>query len=235
MLKYFTYITSLALTFGLSVPLMAAPIAAPAQEVKTVDLAKPANDIKAASALVKKLDSLKSLTARFEQQAISSNGRIKKESGEMQMQRPAQFRWLTQHPFELEIVAVKNKVWMIDRDLQQVIIQQQDSRMANTPAQLLTGDARSLLKQYSVTRFEDGELERYSLIPAKVSDLFEKLDISFRKGLLSSIVMKDALGGKRRIDFSDVIENRALKTSRFEVTIPKDYDLIDETRFQEVR
>ena len=230
MLKKLTQVAALAAVFSLSLPLLAAPAVKPSEEVKKVDLTKPANDLKAAKALAKKLESLKSLSAHFEQQAIASDGRIKKESGEMQMQRPAQFRWFTKLPFELEIIAEKNKVWMIDRDLQQVIIQQQDERMTNTPAQLLTGDARSLLKQYNVTRFEEGKLQQYSLVPAESSDLFEKLDISFRNGLLSSIVMKDALGGKRRIDFSEVKENKRLKASLFKVKIPKGYDLIDETK-----
>ncbi|MRI34435.1 outer membrane lipoprotein carrier protein LolA [Endozoicomonas sp. OPT23] len=229
MLKKISQVVVIAAVFSVALPVLAASSEKPVQEVKTVNLIQPANDQKAADALVKKLESLKSLSAKFEQQTVSNNGRIKMEAGEMQMQRPAQFRWLTKLPFELEIVARKNKVWMIDRDLQQVIIQKQDNRMANTPAQLLTGDARSLLKQYNVTRYQSDKFQQYTLVPARSSDLFEKLDINFRNGLLSAIIMKDALGGRRRIDFSDVRENRTLMSDLFEVKIPKDYDLIDET------
>ncbi|WOG30049.1 outer membrane lipoprotein chaperone LolA [Endozoicomonas sp. 8E] len=200
------------------------------QPVKKLDVSKGLNDEKASLALSEKLQSLKSLTAHFQQQAVSSDGRTKTESGEMQMKRPDLFRWLTREPFEQEIVAHGNKVWMVDRELQQVIIQKQDARTANTPAKLLTGNAREMLKQYNVSVYSKDRNERYTLTPKEDSDLFEKLDIDFRHGMLTAIELSDSLGGKRRILFSGVKENTQLNDSLFEVKPPKGFDVIDETR-----
>jgi outer membrane lipoprotein carrier protein len=199
------------------------------QPVKKVDVSKGLNDEKASGQLAEKLESIKSLSAHFQQDAISSDGRSKRESGEMQMKRPDLFRWVTTEPFQQEIVAHGKKVWMVDNDLQQVIVQNQDARMANTPAQLLTGNARELLKQYTVSVYSRDRQEKYTLTPRKESDLFEKLDIDFRQGVLASIELNDSLGGKRRILFSEVKENRDLADKLFEVKPPKDYDVIDET------
>lgn len=212
-------------------PLEKAPVTPPtAQPAKTVEASKGLNDEKASQALAEKLESLKSLTAHFQQEAVSSDGRTQTEAGEMQMKRPDLFRWVTREPFEQEIVAHGNKVWMVDRELQQVIIQQQDTRMANTPAQLLTGNARELLKQYNVSVYSKDRNEKYTLTPKAESDLFEKLDIDFHQGRLASIELSDSLGGKRRVLFSEVKENTELKDSLFEVTPPKGFDVIDETK-----
>ncbi|WP_062267531.1 outer membrane lipoprotein chaperone LolA [Endozoicomonas arenosclerae] len=236
MFKKISQVAVMAAAFSVSSQLMAAPTDQPApakvteQPVKSVDVSKGINDEKASQALAEKLESLKSLTAHFQQDAISSDGRTQTESGEMQMKRPDLFRWVTSEPYEQEIVAHGSKVWMVDRDLQQVIIQKQDARMANTPAQLLTGNARELLKQYNVSVYSKDRNEKYTLTPKAESDLFEKLDIDFRQGRLTSIELSDSLGGKRRILFSEVKENGQVNDDLFDVKPPKGFDVIDETR-----
>ncbi|WP_051786437.1 outer membrane lipoprotein chaperone LolA [Endozoicomonas numazuensis] len=222
--------------FSFSSQLLAAPQEQPApvmlteQPVKSVDVSKGLNDEKASHSLAEKLEALKSLTAHFQQDAISSDGRSQTESGEMQMKRPDLFRWVTTEPYKQEIVAHGSKVWMVDSDLQQVIIQKQDARMANTPAQLLTGNARELLKQYNVSVYSKDRNEKFTLTPKAESDLFEKLNIDFRQGTLTSIELSDSLGGKRRILFSEVKENGQVNDDLFEVKPPKGFDVIDETR-----
>ncbi|WP_257292539.1 outer membrane lipoprotein chaperone LolA [Endozoicomonas sp. ONNA1] len=236
MFKKVFQVTVITAVFSVSLQVMAVPPGnAPAttltaQSVKTVDVSKGLNDEKASQSLAEKLESLKSLSAHFRQEAVSSDGRTQTESGEMQMKRPDLFRWVTREPFEQEIVAHGNRVWMVDRELQQVIIQKQDARMANTPAKLLTGNARELLKQYNVSVYSKGRNEQYTLTPKEESDLFEKLDIDFRQGTLVSIALSDSLGGKRRIQFSKVKENTQLNDNLFEVSPPKGFDVIDETR-----
>ncbi|MGI9282204.1 MAG: outer membrane lipoprotein chaperone LolA [Endozoicomonas sp.] len=236
MFKKISQVTVLAAVFSLSSQVVAAQqesVSAKTlavQPVKAVDVSKGLNDEKASQSLAEKLEALKSLTAHFQQDAIASNGRTQSESGEMQMKRPDLFRWVTTEPYEQEIVAHGSKVWMVDRDLQQVIIQKQDARMANTPAQLLTGNARELLKQYNVSVYSKDRNEKYTLTPKADSDLFEKLDIDFRQGRLTSIELSDSLGGKRRILFSEVKENGQVNDDLFEVKPPKGFDVIDETR-----
>lgn len=219
-----------ALFIGHSVSVLAAPVVPAEKPVVTVDASKPAHDEKAAQSLIKELESLNSITAHFEQETVSSDGRGKHESGEMQMKRPDLFRWNIERPFKQDIVAQGDKVWMVDPLLKQVIIQKQDARMANTPAQLLSGNAREYLKQYRVSVYSHDETEKYTLFPIKQSDLFDKLDISFRQGVLDQIDIKDAFGGKRRILFSEVKENPKLSDNDFKVMTPKGYEEIDTTK-----
>ena len=197
--------------------------------VKEETVVAEKGDKKATEQLARKLDDIRTISARFKQDAIGADGRLTSESGKIQMKRPGRFRWITELPYEQEIIARDEKVWMIDRDLQQVIIQQQDERMANTPAQLLSGNAKEILKRYRVSFFSNKDVEKFTLLPENESDLFEKLDITFRQGELESMEMRDSLGGRRRISFTEVNINGMISSSRFKVSIPKNFDVIDES------
>ncbi|WP_236631933.1 outer membrane lipoprotein chaperone LolA [Endozoicomonas montiporae] len=200
-----------------------------AAPVKPVTAAVQENDAKAAEKLTRKLEKIRTISAKFKQESIGSDGRIREESGSMQIKRPGKFRWNTASPFEQEVVAIDKKIWMVDRDLHQVIIQVQDDRMSNTPAQLLSGDAKEFLKDYRIGLYQDDKQERFALTPDGNSDLFEKLDIVFRNGLLNSIELRDSLGGRRRVELSDVNFNGMISDSDFRVEIPKGYDVLDQT------
>ncbi|MGI9273268.1 MAG: outer membrane lipoprotein chaperone LolA [Endozoicomonas sp.] len=226
LLPVFTVIFSqLAWAAPASEPLVSGQPAVAAEKVNETK----ENDKKAADQLARKLDDIRTISARFKQDAIATDGRLATESGKIQMKRPGRFRWVTELPYEQEIIARDDKVWMIDKDLQQVIIQKQDERMANTPAQLLSGNAVEILKRYRVAVFSDKGVEKYTLLPAGESGLFEKLDITFRQGELESMEMRDSLGGRRRISFTEVNVNGMISSSRFKVRIPKNFDVIDES------
>lgn len=222
-LKVIALFSAVALSVGSPVNVVAAPVkpvvAPPVQK----------HDAKAAEKLIRKLTKIRTISAKFKQESIGSDGRIRTESGSMQIKRPGKFRWNTASPFEQEIVSLDKKVWLVDRDLQQVIIQIQDERMSNTPAQLLSGNVKEFLKDYQIGLYRDDKQERYTLTPTGDSDLFEKLDIVFRDGVLSSIELRDSLGGRRRVELSDVNVNGMISDSDFRVKIPKGYDVIDQT------
>ncbi|WP_354009664.1 outer membrane lipoprotein chaperone LolA [Endozoicomonas lisbonensis] len=222
-LKVIALFSAVALSAGSPVNVLAAPVK-PVAATAVQD-----NDAKAAEKLTRKLEKIRTISAKFKQESVGSDGRIRTESGSMQIKRPGKFRWDTASPFEQEIVALDKKIWLVDRDLQQVIIQIQDQRMSNTPAQLLSGDVKEFLKDYQIGLYRDDKQERFTLTPAGSSDLFEKLDIIFRDGVLNSIELRDSLGGRRRVELSDVNVNGMISDSDFRVEIPKGYDVIDQT------
>ena len=221
-LKAVVLVSAVACSVGSTVNAVAAP-------VKPEPFTEQKNDAKAAEKLTRKLEKIRTISAQFKQESVGSDGRIREESGSMQIKRPGKFRWNTTSPFEQEIVALDKKIWLVDRDLQQVIIQVQDERMSNTPAQLLSGDAKEFLKDYQIGLYRDDKQERFTLTPDGNSDLFEKLDIVFRDGVLSSIELRDSLGGRRRVELSRVNVNGMISDSDFRVEIPKGYDVLDQT------
>ena len=188
------------------------------------------HDQKASAELADKLQNIKTLSASFAQTSQGARGRMQVESGEMLIKRPNQFRWDVTKPFSQQIISRDDKVWMIDPDVFQVVIKRQDDTMGPTPVQLLSGDAKAFLEDYRVVRVNFDSEQTYTLRPRGGSDLFEQLDVNFRQNHLSSIVLKDNLGGMRRISFSDVRVNGSIDDSRFKAEYPKDFDVIDETR-----
>ena len=188
------------------------------------------HDQKAATELADKLQNIKTLSARFTQTSQGARGRVQTESGEMLIKRPNQFRWDVSEPFVQQIISRDGRVWMVDPEVYQVVIKRQDDTMGPTPVQLLSGDARAFLDDYRVIRVTFDSEQTYTLRPRGGSDLFEQLDVHFRQNRLSSITLKDNLGGMRQITFSEVKENPVIDDSRFNAEYPGDFDVIDETR-----
>ena len=189
------------------------------------------HDKQASEELAKSLQSIHSLSAQFKQQTVARHRRNKNESGDMLIKRPNQFRWDTRAPFNQDIVSKDSKVWIVDTDLLQVVIKKQDDRLGPTPVQLLSGNASEFLKDYQVVRVGDKDKKLvYTLRPIGNKELFEQLDVTFIKNTLDSMTLKDSLGGKREITFTGVRINDKVDDKRFEVTIPKGFDVIDETR-----
>ena len=189
------------------------------------------NNVKASDALSKKLESLTSFSAVFQQDTIASDGRNKRESGYVQIKKPNFFRWVTTKPLKQEIVINDKKIWMVDNNLQQILIRNKKSYMVNTPVQLFTGNnIKEFLKKYIVTLYSYNDQQQYIITPKEeASNLFERLEITFKQGILTSIVLNDYLGSRQKNLFFEVKENSDLSHKIFEINLPKDYDVIDET------
>ncbi len=187
---------------------------------------KPAT---AAQQLAQKLTAMNTISAEFTQSNDKSKGPA--EQGTMELQRPNRFRWNITSPFHQEIVANDARLWVVDPDFKQVVIKKQDS--GPTAVQLLSGDANRFLQDYSVVQVNQGKDVTFSLTPRKPSELFDSLDIRFSKDQLAAITIVDALGGKRRIEFTRVTINQPVAGNLFEPDLKqlkkKGYDIIDET------
>ena len=220
------------LVFVVSLPLLATPDPAVASASSAVH-----HDEKAAGLLAEKLQAMHSLHASFAQNSSDKNGRPKVERGEMQLKRPNQFRWQVTAPFNQEIIATEGKVWVLDPDFLQVVIKNQDNQSGPTAVQLLSGDAASFLQDYLVARKGNAANAVYTLKPKNDSDLFEQLEIHFNREQLATITIFDTLGGKRRIEFTQVKVNQPMASNLFMPDLKKlqqaGYDIIDESALNE--
>lgn len=195
------------------------------------------HDQQAAEHLANRLQDISSLSAAFSQSTIDKSGMPKVEQGEMQLKRPNQFRWLVTRPFSQEIISSEGKLWMLDPDFQQVVIKNQADQSNPTAVQLLSGNAIGFLQDYLVMGGGSGADVVYTLKPKTVSDLFEQLEIHFKQDQLSTITIFDALGGERRIEFTQVKVNQPINNQLFVPDLKKleqaGYDIIDESNLTE--
>lgn len=232
MSKKTSLLAVLPLVFAFSLPVLAVPDPATAGSASAVR-----HDEKAAVLLAERLQAMNSLHASFSQNSSDKNGRPKVERGEMQLKRPNQFRWQVTAPFNQEIIASEGKLWMLDPDFLQVVIKNQADQTGPTAVQLLSGDAATFLQDYLVAGRASAADAIYTLKPKDDSDLFEQLEIHFSQNQLATITIFDALGGKRRIEFTQVKVNQPIASDLFVPDLKKlqqaGYDIIDESSINE--
>jgi outer membrane lipoprotein-sorting protein len=83
-----------------------------------------------------------SARADFEQKVYDRTGKLSQESkGSFMFQRPGLFRWVYAKPVDQLIVGDGERVWIHDRDLNQVTVRKLSGALGSTPAALLAGSA----------------------------------------------------------------------------------------------
>src|SRR5438093_905380 len=81
-----------------------------------------------------------SARADFEQKVYGRGGKLTQEArGTFVFQRPGKFRWTYAKPVDQLIVGDGQRVWIYDRDLNQVTVRRLSKALGSTPAALLAG------------------------------------------------------------------------------------------------
>src|SRR6266850_1259634 len=88
------------------------------------------------------LRSTQSARADFEQKVYDRDGKLVQEAkGNFVFQRPGRFRWVYAKPVDQLIVGDGQRVWIYDRDLNQVTVRRISKALGSTPAALLAGSS----------------------------------------------------------------------------------------------
>ncbi|HET7135263.1 MAG TPA: outer membrane lipoprotein chaperone LolA [Casimicrobiaceae bacterium] len=173
------------------------------------------------------LEGTKTAQGNFAQVVTNRDGRTTQtSSGTFAFERPGKFRWTYAKPFDQLIVGDGEKVYVYDRDLNQVIVRKLDAALGATPAALLAGD-NALEKNFTLTASgSDQGLEFVDALPRASDSQFKKIRIGFAKGLPKMMILSDAFGQTTDLTFSDVARNPKLATNMFQFTPPKGADVV---------
>jgi outer membrane lipoprotein carrier protein len=173
------------------------------------------------------LEGTKTAQGNFAQVVTNRDGRTTQtSSGTFAFERPGKFRWTYAKPFDQLIVGDGEKVYVYDRDLNQVIVRKLDAALGATPAALLAGD-NALEKNFTLTASgSDQGLEFVDALPRASDSQFKKIRIGFAKGLPKKMILSDAFGQTTDLTFSDVERNPKLATNMFQFTPPKGADVV---------
>jgi outer membrane lipoprotein carrier protein len=147
-------------------------------------------------------------------------------SGTFAFQRPGKFRWTYDKPFEQIIVGDGARVWVYDRDLNQVVVRKLDVALGATPAALLAGD-NALEKNFILVAgaATDG-LEFVDATPKNAESQFTRVRIGFRDNLPRRMELTDAFGQITTLDFASVERNPALPATLFRFDVPSGADVV---------
>ena len=177
------------------------------------------------------VEGTKSGRVAFLQITTDKAGRkVQEASGMFVFARPGKFRWAYEKPFEQLIVGDGDKVWVFDRDLNQVIVRKMTQALGSTPAALLAGD-NALEKNFELSDGgTEAGLEWVEAKPRTAEAGFERVRIGFRDNLLRAMQLKDAFGQTTQLGFANLERNPALAPDLFRFVPPKGADVIGETK-----
>lgn len=182
------------------------------------------------------VDELKSLlrgttTARahFAQIVLDSNMKMLQQvTGTMQFSRPGRFRWEYDKPYEQLIVGDGTRVWLYDKDLNQVTVRRVDRALGSSPAALLAG-SNEIDKDYVLRGLSSRDgLEWLEAVPRTPDTAFERINLGFGKSGLEAMELRDQFGQITVIKFSTIERNAKLAPELFRFTPPKGVDVISE-------
>jgi len=167
--------------------------------------------------------------AHFAQIVLDRNMKmLQQATGTMQFSRPGRFRWEYDPPYEQVIVSDGSKVWLYDKDLNQVTVRRLDRALGSSPAALLAG-SDDIEKSYRLSSLgnQDG-LDWLEAVPRTQDTAFERVKLGFGKAGLEAMELRDPFGQITLIKFSTIERNTRLPPETFRFTPPKGADVISE-------
>lgn len=173
------------------------------------------------------VDGARNGRATFRQTVVSRSARVPQvSSGTFAFARPGKFRWSYEKPYEQLVVGDGAKVWVYDRDLNQVIVRELDAALGATPAALLAGD-NALERNFALVDggTSDG-LAWVEATPKSADSTFTRVRIGFRDRLPRAMELVDAFGQTTRLAFDAFERNVAIPADQFRFVPPAGADVV---------
>ena len=167
--------------------------------------------------------------ARFAQIIVGKNlKQLQQSTGTMQFARPGKFRWEYEKPYEQLIVGDGSKLWVYDKDLNQVSVRKLDKALGESPAALLAG-SNEIEKIYRLTNLGNQEgLDWLEAVPKSKENAFERVRLGFSRNGLEAMELRDQFGQVTVIKFAAVERNPKLSPDLFRFVPPPGADVIRE-------
>ena len=175
------------------------------------------------------LEGTRSGRTTFTQTVSVRSGRPPQQSsGSFAFSRPGKFRWSYDKPYPQLIVGDGEKLWIYDRDLNQVIVRKLGQALGASPAALLAGD-NALERNFALTGgiASDG-LEWVIAKPKSADSGFQEVRIGFADNLPRRMELTDNFGQVTHLEFAGFDRNAAVDPAQFRFIPPKGADIVGE-------
>src|SRR5205823_646107 len=149
-----------------------------------------------------------SARASFEQRVYDQSRKLTQEAnGSFVFQRPGRFRWVYAKPAEQLIVGDGERVWIYDRDLNQVTVRKLSRALGSTPAALLAGSSDiEAAFELSDAGERDG-LEWLEARPREREAGFDRVRMGFAASGIQAMELVDHFGQTTVLRFSNLVRN----------------------------
>jgi len=149
-------------------------------------------------------------------------------SGTFTFERPGRFRWTYQRPYEQVLVADGDRLFLYDKDLNQVTVKTITAALPASPASILFG-GNEFERDFVVK--DDGVRDGVAWLvatPRAKDSPFERIEIGFRDGVPAAMQLKDSFGQVSRLTFSRFERNAKVDAQLFRFVPPAGADVLEE-------
>jgi outer membrane lipoprotein carrier protein len=175
----------------------------------------------------------KSAQGEFSQRLVKADkdgkAKISQEStGSFTFSRPGKFIWTYQKPYEQVLQADGEKLYIYDKDLNQVTVKKLGNALGSSPAAILFG-SNDLEKNFVLkdAGTKDG-LEWLQATPMAKDTTFDQIGIGLKNGVPLAMELRDSFGQVSLLTFKKFEKNPALKPGQFKFVPPKGADVFEQ-------
>ena len=170
-----------------------------------------------------------SARASFSQTVRDKDGAtVQTASGKLVFARPGKFRWEYEKPYQQTIVGDGQKLWVYDKDLNQVTVKKMEGALGSSPAALLAG-SNDIEKYYNLdAKGAKGGLDWLEAYPRDEDSMFSKVRMGFKGNMLDTMELYDQMGQVTVIRFDKLQRNPKLADNLFTFSPPAGADVIED-------
>ena len=175
--------------------------------------------------LQRKLASIKSFSASFEQQVFDEQKQLLQQGkGELMIKQPALFRFETTEPEPNLFIGDGQSLWFYNEALEQLTIYDAANEVNRTPFVLLTSTKPELWAQYNVEQ----QGEQFIIRSKDTDSPVKQLTLSFSGAALSNMQVLDMNQQTSEFNFTLMQLNVELDKGLFRFTPPEHTDIDDQ-------
>ncbi len=174
----------------------------------------------------------KSAKGEFSQQMVKTvdgKAKISKTStGTFQFARPGKFIWTYVKPYEQVLQADGDKLFIYDKDLNQVTLKKLGDALGSSPAAILFGSS-DLEKNFTLKEVGPKQgLEWFEAIPKSKDTSFDHIGIGMKDGVPMALELRDSFGQISLITLKNVEKNPTMKPEQFKFVVPTGADVFQQ-------
>jgi len=175
------------------------------------------------------VSSTKSAKGEFSQRQVKmmdGSAKVSNQStGTFMFARPGKFIWIYQKPYDQLLQADGEKLYIYDKDLNQVTIRQLGNALGSSPAAILFG-SNDLEKNFTLKEAgtKDG-LEWLEATPKTKDTTFDRIGIGLKDGVPLAMELRDSFGQVSLLSFKNFEKNPPMSAGQFHFTVPKGADV----------
>lgn len=175
------------------------------------------------------VSSTQSAKGAFTQQLVkvdSGTAKVSNESsGTFVFSRPGKFIWTYQKPYEQLLQADGEKLYIYDKDLNQVTVKKLGDALGSSPAAILFG-SNNLEQNFTLKEAgSKNGMEWLEATPKAKDTTFERIGIGMKDGVPAAMELRDSFGQVSLLTFGSFERNPAMPASQFKFAVPKGADV----------